>query len=907
MKRFLPYNQTVQQVKNSYKVSEDNGLNEHQVKSRIQVYGKNKLKDKKKINPFKLFISQFKSFIIYILLFAIVVAVIAKSFVDASVIFAILIVNATLGFIQEYRAEKGIAALKKLSALKAKVVRGGKTVMVDTEDLVPGDILVLEEGSKIPADARVIECISLQTFEASLTGESVPISKDSKSLHGQLTIAERKNMVFSGTIVTRGKAKAIVTATGMNSEIGKIAGMISDVKKDLTPLQKKLESLGKWLGLGTIVISLIIFITGVIKDGSVDLLFSGNILEFLIAAKSWLLTAVALAVAAVPEGLPAVVTLTLAIGVKRMLKKNALIRKLPSVETLGDTTVICCDKTGTLTQNEMTVRKAFVNGRTIEITGSGYDLSGELKAHPRVGNRDKLIFRIGALCSNAELDKSEKDVKAIGDPTEAALLVSAEKIGLPYEKIRKLWKRIKEEPFDSERKLMSTVNKDPQSGKSFVFTKGAPEKVLELCNRINVNGNLLALDKKSKNKILKKNDEYAKQALRVIGFAYKENRGELESNLIFVGLQGMIDPPHKEVKEAVSKCKAAGIRVVMVTGDNIHTAEGIAKEIGIEGQSMNGSNFAAMSKEEQIIAIKQTSILARVEPAHKMMIVELLQGRGEVVVMTGDGVNDAPAIKKADLGIAMGISGTDVTKETSDMVLLDDNFSSIVSAVEEGRGIKENIKKFVNYLLSSNLAEVFVILFALLLSWPLPMTAVMLLWLNLVTDGLPALALGVDPNPKNIMDQPPKKKSQILNRTMALRIVYMSVLITIGVLGLFYWGMNKYADLESVLMISKIQTLAFTALISMELVRLQAIRSEYKLGVFSNKYLVLAVISSIALQLAVIYTPLNLLFGTTMLNLSDWGMIIGVTAVVFVLNVVGLKLGDRFGKRKSISKTGKEV
>jgi P-type Ca2+ transporter type 2C len=889
------YNQSPSEILKELSVDKEKGLSTSQASELLKTYGPNELKQKNKINPFMIFLEQFKSFIIYILLFAVIIALLAREYIDSAVIVAILIFNAFFGFIQEYRAERAIEALKKLTALKARVLRDGKIQQIETKFLVPGDILILEEGDKIPADARILESVSMQTLESSLTGESNPVSKISDALKGDLVIADRTNMVFSGTAITSGRGKAVVISTGMQTEIGKIANLLDKTEDTQTPLQKKLASFGKWIGTATILISIIIFITGVIRGGIYHLLFSGQILEFLIQSKEWLLTAVALAVAAVPEGLPAIVTIALALGVRRMVKKNSLIRKLPSVETLGSTTVICSDKTGTLTKNEMTVREAFFDDKSIIISGEGYRTQGQVS--PQVKN-STILFRCGVLCNNATLDKEKEDIT--GDPTEAALLVSAEKSGLDHKTIQQEWKRVNEIPFTSERKMMSTINVDPKSKKQYVFTKGAPEILLEKCDRIILNNKVIKLSPKIKTAILQKNKAMSSKALRVLGFAYKEfpsknhKLTDAENKLIFIGLQGMIDPPRPEVKDSIAKCKTAGIRVVMITGDNLHTAEAIAHEIGILGDSINGSDFAKLSEQEQSKLMETTSIFARVEPQHKMQIVTLLQKKGEIVAMTGDGVNDAPAIKKADIGIAMGIKGTDVSKEASDMILQDDNFATIVNSVEEGRGIYQNIQKFINYLLSSNLAEVLIIFMAIILSIPLPLTAIMLLWLNLVTDGLPALALSVDSHSKNLMEKPPKKSnSKIMDRSMAFNIIYVAVLITIAVLSLFFWAMKFYAGLPEAELIMKIQTIAFTSLIIMEFARIQAIRSEQKIGIFSNKYLILAVTVSLALQLAVIYTPLSKFFGTLPLSLLDWGYILGATFTVLILTLIGVAIKNR--------------
>lgn len=878
------YDRSIDDIVKEFNSNSKSGLSESKANEHIKKYGLNELTQKKGINPFILFISQFKSFIIYVLLFALVISIISNEYIDATVIFIILLFNAVFGFVQEYRAEKSLDSLKKLASLKSTVIRDGKKISIDSKLLVPGDIIVLEEGNKVPADARLIEVNNLHVSESILTGESVPVSKKINLLKGQLVVADQKNMIFSGTAISSGTGRAIIVKTGMTTEIGKIAEMVTSTEKEITPLQRKLEVLGKKIVWVTLVLCILVFIAGAAREGIFAILWEGKIWDFILASKDWLLTAVSLAVAAVPEGLPAVVTIALAIGVKKMLKKNALIRRLPSVESLGEATVICSDKTGTLTKNEMTVRAAYIAGKYFELTGLGYDTHGAIVSKKGTfTQKDRLLFECGVLCNNSEL--SSKGI--IGDPTEASLLVSAQKAGIVHDLLNKEWIRQKELPFDSNRKLMGVVCENKKTSKKIVYTKGAPEMLLEKCTKIWDGKKTVNLTSSMKRKIQELNEEMGSKALRVLGFAYKpfNAKKKIEEELIFIGLQGMIDPPHSQVKGAIKKCYQAGIRVIMITGDNIHTAKGIAKEIGILGDAMLGSDFANLNEAKQIEVLKKVSIFARVEPSHKMRIVDLLQQEGEIVAMTGDGVNDAPAIKSADLGIAMGISGTDVTKESSDMILLDDNFTSIVNAIEEGRGIYQNIKKFVNYLLSSNVAEVLVIFIAIVFGWALPMTAIMILWLNLVTDGLPALALSVDPNPKDLMSKPPKKKNDpIMNNSMVINIIIVAFFITIGVLFLFDWGAgfnpSNPADL------AKSQTLVFTSLVVLEIVRLQAIRSEYDLKMFSNKWLVYAVGASFILQLAVIYTPLNQYFGTVPLGVMDWTMILIVAVLVGAINYV---------------------
>lgn len=865
-------------------VDKDKGLSEFEVKKRVSKFGLNRLKEKEKVNPLVLFLNQFRSFIIYILIFAVGISILSNEMTEAIIILIILVFNAVFGFVQEYRAEKSIEALSKISALKSRVVRDGKVVKVDAVDLVPGDVILLEEGDKIPADCRILECKLFQTAEAALTGESTSVSKNVDVIKKDVTVADRKNMVFSGTLVASGKARCVVCKTGMSTEIGKIADMISTAKVEMTPLQKKLEEFGKWVGNITLAICFLVFVVGVYKEGLFGLLFAGEFSMFVVAGREWFLTAVSLAVAAVPEGLPAIVTIALAIGVKKMVSSNALIRKLPSVETLGETTIICTDKTGTLTKNQMTVRRVWTRSASCEVAGSGYNPQGSVD-----GSVSEMLFRIGAVCSDATLFKDKGVWKITGDPTEGALVVSAKKYGMDFEKERSLWKKVDEVPFDSVRKLMSVVGDNGK--KKVVFTKGAPEEVLAKCNFILDGGKVRKISKKDRDEIILKNNEYADEALRVLGFAYKDfTKGDIESNLVFVGLQAMLDPPHPDVRESIAKCHSAGIRVIMITGDNRHTACGIARKIGIEGDSIRGGEFEEMTDLQKLKCLETTNIFARVEPRHKMEIVKILQGRGEVVAMTGDGVNDAPAIKKADMGIAMGINGTDVAKESSEMILLDDKFTSIVSAIEEGRGIYENIKKFINYLFSSNLAEVMLIFFAIAFGFPLPMTAIMLLWLNLITDGLPALALSVDPYSKNLMSKKPKKSSdQIMDRAMIFNVVYVASLIAGSLLFLMSWTIGRgFAD-------EHVQTLVFTGIIMMELVRLQAIRSSYDLGTFSNRYLVWAVVGSLSLQLLVVYSPLARFFGTVALDGFDWFLIFAATLFVYVFNVAGQKVRDFYG------------
>ncbi len=877
----------------------EEGLSSEEAKKRLEKYGYNEIKEEKKISPWKIFIEQFRSFMIYILIAAVIISSLVgyqeylheggniwEHFIDSIVILIILVINAILGFVQEYRAEKSIEALKKMSSLKAEVIRDGKEMQIDAKELVPGDIIKLSEGEKIPADSYLLEIANLQTQEASLTGESVPVKKEIR-VHAENTpVADRTNMVFSGTVITSGKGKAVVCGTGMNTEIGKIAKMIQEAEPEPTHLQKKLAELGKFLGIAVIAISVIVFFTGL-------LLHSQDPIDLF-------LMAIALAVAAVPEGLPAVVTIGLAIGVQRMIKRNALVRKLPSVETLGATTVICTDKTGTLTRNEMTVKKLFVNGKEIEVTGTGYEAKGDfIFNNSKANTKDfELLLRIGAVNNDASIGN---DYQVLGDPTEAALIVSAEKAGLTKTSLDKKYKRVDEIPFSSESKRMTTIH--DVDGEKLAFMKGAPEVVLGLCNYINENGKVKKLTPAKKKEILEANKNFANEALRVLGFAYKTIIAEdrAEKNLIFVGLQAMIDPPRKQAKISIEKCRKAGIKVVMITGDYEETAKAIAREIGIKGKAMNGHELDEVKDLDKIV--EEIGIFARVNPEHKLKIVEALKKKGHVVAMTGDGVNDAPAIKKADIGISMGITGTDVAKEASEMILTDDNFSSIVNAVEEGRGIYDNIKKFVEYLLSSNLGEVLTIFIATILG-PLfgnmaPLLVVHLLWINLITDGAPALALAVEPLEEGIMNKKPRKpKENILSKSILIRMCVVGVLMMIGTLLLF-----KHYDPVNNLLYA--QTVAFTALMMFQMFNVLNCRSEehslFKIGIFKNRWMLLAVGLSLILQLIVLYTPFGeYVFQAVPLELMDLLLIILVSSsVLWVVEI--MKLFKRLSGKKNTS------
>lgn len=835
--------------------TDDKGLTEGEAKNRLQKYGPNRIEEGKKIPDYILFLNQFKSILIAILIAAMAISIFLGEVLDTIVIFIIVILNAFLGFFQERKAEKALEALKKLAAPNAEVIRKEARI-IPSHELVPGDVIILKVGDKVPADCRIIEESNLKSDESILTGESTPVRKSSCVL-SDVPVAERINMLFSGTNIVYGRCKAIVVTTGMQTEFGKIAKMLQ-VAEEKTPLQEKLSVLGKQLGIMILAICAIIFVSGFLLGGEITNMF---------------LTAVTLAVAAIPEGLPAVVTITLAIGLQKMAKRNAIIRRLPAVETLGCATIICSDKTGTLTMNEMTVKKLYVNGDIVDVTGEGYGLDGKFLLNGKETKSDEieLLLEPGLLCNDAELENK------IGDPTEIALLVSARKYGM--DDLRKKYKREDEIPFDSERKMMSV-----KVGEK-IYTKGAVEEVLKKCSRIYKDGRAWVLTDIEKKKILEVNRDFASSALRVLAFAYGEAKKMQEKDLIFVGLQAMIDTPRKEVKDAIEKCKSAGIKVVMITGDHRDTAIAIAKELDIlEGKVLTGEELNSLNDEEFYSIVEDVSVYARVAPEHKVRITDALKKKGHIVAMTGDGINDAPALKKSDIGVSMGITGTDVSKEASDMVLTDDNFSSIVNAIEEGRGIYDNIKKFVYYLLSCNIGEVLVITMAIVLSIVtnspllLPLLPLQILWMNLLTDGLPALALGIEPKEPDVMKRKPRNpKEKILNRHSLTFIIAVGIIMCAATLFMFYMESN----------IDKARTIAFTTLVMLQLIFALSARSNLplmKIGIFSNKKLLLAIAVSVALQLIIIYMPfLAVAFKTVPLAMMDWMNILGVMITVFII------------------------
>ena len=866
-------------------VDPEKGLTSVEARSRLQKYGPNLLKEKAAANPWLILAEQFNDFIIWVLMAAALVSGFMREWVDALAIIAIVVINAVLGFIQEYKAERSLAALRSLATPSSKVYRDGVLQVIPSPELVPGDCIELEEGAHVPADSRLVWATSsFSTNEASLTGESTPVVKTSLLLSGQdVPLADRANMAYTGTSVAAGRAKAVVIATGMETELGKIAGMIQSIHRETTPLQKKLEDFGKWIVYVCFVLVGLVF--------ALELVRGGRMLDVF-------LTSVSLAVAAIPEGLPAVVTIALALGVQRMVKRHALIRKLPSVETLGGTTVICSDKTGTLTKNEMTVRQVYAGGRLFKVTGTGYDpAGGEFIPQPgeRAGKPSEFpglekALLTGVLCNSAQLVKDEKGYRVVGDPTEAALLTAAAKANIWKKESEWDFAFFEEIPFDAVRKKMTVVRRDA-SGSLFAFVKGAPDMLLTFCAKIEEDGQPRELTRGDREKIMETNARLADQALRVLAFAYRKldkppdsyEAAQVEQGLVFLGLAAMIDPPRDEVKEALADCSSAGIRTVMVTGDHKNTAVAIATELGLfrpGDMAVSGEELDALSDDEFTSRLERTSVYARVSPAHKLKIVRAWRARGDVVAVTGDGVNDAPAVKEADIGVAMGIAGTDVTREVSDMVITDDNFASIVAAVEEGRGIYDNIKKFIHYLLSCNTGEILVMFVASLAGMPVPLLPIQILWVNLVTDGLPALALGMDPVDKNIMRRPPRALGENIITGERLRLI-VSQGVFIAFCSLFAFWYVFSVEKEG---LASARSAAFIVLCCTQLFHALNCRSQeqsfFKLGIFTNPQLICADLISFGLVMLVVYVPfLQVVFKTEPLGMSDWFLVIGLSSL----------------------------
>jgi Ca2+-transporting ATPase len=867
------YSVSIDDVATNLKVDKNNGLDSNEIEKRLDKYGFNSLKEKKGTSLLKMILQQFSSFIVIILIAASILSIVIGEIKDGVIIIAIVILNAVLGVVQEKKASNALDALKKMASPKAKVIRSGKISTVDSTNLVPGDIVVLEAGDYIPADLRLIESINLKIDESALTGESVSVEKNAECILDKETqIADRENSAYMSTIVTYGRGKGIVVNTGMDTEIGKIASMLNETGSEVTPLQKKLDSFGKLLGIVCILVCAIIFVLGLIRGQ-----------DFIVV----LMTSVSLAVAAIPEGLPAVVTVVLAMGMQRMIKRHAIMKRLGAVETLGSTTVICTDKTGTLTQNKMTVVKIFDGKDFWEVTGTGYKTEGNIINNNKdIKMLDKMLMA-GVLCNDAQL----KDEDIIGDPTEGALIVLGAKEGYDRDELNNKYPRLKEFPFDSDRKLMSTLHNI--DGTYVMFTKGAPDIILSRCKDIILDGERKSLTDEIRDEISNVNKDFAGNALRVLGFAYKEvsENVELENeedNLVFVGLTGMIDPPRQEAKDAVKLCKKAGIRVVMITGDHVITGSAIAKQIGIiddDSQAMEGIEINNYSDEDFREKVKGINVFARVSPEHKVKIVESIRANGEVAAMTGDGVNDAPALKKADIGIAMGITGTDVSKEAADMILTDDNFASIVDAVEEGRVIYSNIRKFVGFLLSCNIGEILIIFISMLIGWQVPLVPIQLLWINLITDSFPAFALGLEKGESDIMDVEPRNpKEPIVDRQMSIALAFQSIGLTIAVLISYQLGFIMAGNVDDKLQLTIARTFCFVTLIIGEMLRAYSARSEkvsiFKMNFLGNRYLNYSVLVAIILLFVVVYVPLlQSVFKTYSLSINQLLVAIGLAII----------------------------
>jgi len=885
------------------------GLSREEAQRRQGIYGLNKLAEAPGVSFWQLLIGQFTNFLVLLLIGSALVSVLIGEFVDSAAIMTIVIINAILGVLQEWRAEQSLQALQRMAAPNAVVIRDGHQDTIPSEDLVPGDLVVLSAGNNVPADMRLIESVNLRIQEASLTGESSPVGKNaSVVLDGDMPLGDRTNSAFMGTLVTYGRGKGIVTATGMYTQFGLIAQMLSEVHTEETPLQRRLAELGRVLGTGALAVCGIIFLIGVIRDTELGLALSQGLSSYFTVHQNQLIElfmiAISLAIAAVPEGLPAVVTIVLALGMQRMVRRHALLRRLPAVETLGTATVICSDKTGTLTKNEMTVTQVWVDGKLYHVTGRGYAPEGEFKLGDEAIDPTSIpplwcLLEGALLCNDARLERIESENgegkeswRMVGDPTEGALVVLAGKAGLWREDLEREQPRVAELPFDSARKRMTTIHATNTDDAPFrAYVKGAPDILLELCSHIQNHGEVIPLSESMREQIMEANDSMASQALRVLAIACRplqsaETEGldwAQQRNLIFVGLTGMIDPPRPEVRAAVDTSRQAGIKAVMITGDHKDTAVAIAKELDLltSGHvALTGPELDDLSDEELAGLVDKVDVYARVSPEHKVRIVNGLKEIGYVVAMTGDGVNDAPALKRADIGIAMGITGTDVAKGTADMILLDDNFASIVSAIEEGRIIYSNIRKFVYYLLSCNVAEILIIFLAMLAGLPLPLRPIHLLWLNLVTDGLPALALGLEAGEPDIMKRPPRPpREPIINREMIWNTVVQGVAITATTLGAFLLGLRLYPG-----SLVAAQTMAFITLVLSELWRAYTSRSEryplLKLGLSSNPHMLWATLSSFVLLLLVVYVPLlEPIFYTANLPLRDWLLMLPLTLV----------------------------
>jgi Ca2+-transporting ATPase len=864
------------------------GLSDEEAASRLNVHGPNEIQEAKKEAAWKLLLDQFKETLILILIAAAVVSILIGEAIDSAVILVIVFASAGLGFYQEHRAEQSLALLKKLAAPSATVIRGGLEKMIPARELVPGDIITLGAGGKIPADARIIDQMNLRIDEAVLTGESVPVEKSAKLLQREIPLQDRINIAFSGTVVTYGRGKAIVFATGMETEFGKIARLIQTDVKVQTPLEKRMDELGNWMIKVLLVTVVLISVLGILRGHALLEMF---------------LWGVSLAVAAVPEALPAIVTGALAIGVYRMARRKAIVRHLPATETLGSTTVICSDKTGTLTKGEMTVKRVYVQGNVYDVTGVGYEPRGDFKPSLKDLKQDpvKLTCLCGALCNDAKLTDQTGSWKVVGDPTEGALIVAASKAHINVDAARREYPRVAEVPFTSERKTMTTIHRT-KDGQYLLATKGAVEVVIEKCNKLQRQTSSVEFGQDSKQKVLRDNDNLASEGFRVLAVSYRpldqlpdELDEGVEHDMTFLGLFGMIDPPREESTEAVKLCRKAGIRVVMITGDHKLTAVWVAKELGImteDDMVLTGSELDALSEEEFANIVDRVSVYARTSPEHKTRIVEALKSIGNVVAMTGDGINDAPALKKSDIGVAMGITGTDVTKDASDMILADDNFATIVAAVYEGRGIFENIRKYLTYLLSANIGEILIMAVAGLIAFPLPLLAKHLLFVNLATDGLPALALGTDPPDPLLMEKPPRDPAESIFATVHRWLAGIAILLLAAASVAFIYGLVSYGwtfTNHVALAELKARSMVFATIIFFEIFFAFSCRSFsrtfFSMGPLGNKPLIAVVLGQAFLMPFIFQIPIIAdLFSVTALNLEEWLIVAGLGSLGFVLS-----------------------
>ena len=869
-----------QEIEEALHTNSYTGLSDDEVRDRQRKYGFNELQEGEKQSLILLFFAQFKDFMVLVLLVATLISGLLGEYVDAIAIIAIVFLNGILGFFQERKAEKSLDALKEMSAPQVHVLRNNQWTKIPSKEVVVGDILKFTSGDRIGADLRIIESSSLEIEESALTGESQPVVKTSDPLLFEAEgIGDEENKAFMGTMVTRGSGVGIVISIGMDTAMGQIAHLLQSAETNTTPLQRRLEQLGKILIVTALILTIIVVLTGILQGNDLYTMF---------------LAGVSLAVAAIPEGLPAIVTVALSLGVQRMIKKRAIVRKLPAVETLGCASVICSDKTGTMTQNKMTVTKLWSGGKTWDVTGTGYTPQGEFLdgEQPISLKTEKSLLQLltfGMLCNNADVMEKGDQFVLDGDPTEGAMFVAALKAGLTRGQLHERFTIVKEFPFDSIRKMMSVIVKD-EAGKHFVVTKGAPDVLFSRCESILWDGKTAPFNKEYQSVVNREMDGLASHALRLIAVGFKPlttgnillHEDEAEKDLIFVGLQGMIDPPRPEVKQAIKECREAGIKTVMITGDHVTTAKAIAFQLGIlkgKEKVLEGKQLNDMSFEELEEIVEDIAVFARVSPEHKLKIVKALQNKGHIVAMTGDGVNDAPAIKTADIGIAMGITGTDVAKEASSLILVDDNFATIKSAIKEGRNIYENIRKFIRYLLASNVGEILVMFFAMLCGLPLPLVPIQILFVNLVTDGLPAMALGLDEAEDDVMKQKPRHPNEgVFARGLGWKIISRGILIGITTLIAFYIIYRANPD-----NLAYAQTVAFATLVLTQLILVFDCRSEksiFSRNPFGNKYLVGAVLSSLLPMLAVIYyEPFQVIFHTVSISARDWLLIIGMSSI----------------------------